>query len=137
MIIFVDDDKRYIESYIEELRDIEYEVKHECDVDNAFKYLLEKYQKKEIDLLILDMMMPPGEQFEDSDDDGRRTGISLIHKLEKRLGKIDFPLIIFTNVNIDSIDRKYQSYVLQKEHYTSREFADEIRNILDQINNQV
>lgn len=129
MIFFVDDDRRYIKDYVEEIESRNYSVRHEHNVDDAFKSVVEHSQ--DIQLLVMDMMMPPGYILDERDNEnGKRTGILFIKAIEEQIGKIDFPLIIFTHVNIDNLDRQYH-YKYQKEDYTPSDFADKIEQIIN------
>jgi CheY-like chemotaxis protein len=131
MIIFIDDDRIYIPDYIDELNFRGYSV---CQFHKMESTLLDKivdiYEQGKIDLLVLDMMMPPDNLFKDRDkDDGKRTGIMFVEELEARMErKVDFPLMFFTHVNINNLDARYHR--LQKEDYTPHELANEIEHIL-------
>jgi CheY-like chemotaxis protein len=128
MIFFVDDDRRYIKDYVEEIESRNYSVIHEYNIDDAFKSVVEHIQN--IQLLILDVMMPPGELLDERDNEnGKRTGILFIKAIEEQIGEINFPLIIFTHVNINILDGRYQNY--QKEDYTPYDFADKIEQIVN------
>ncbi len=127
MIFFVDDDRRYIKDYVEEVESRNYYVKHEHNIDNAFKLVTEHSQ--DIQLLVMDIMMPSGKLLNERDNEnGKRAGILFIKAIEERIGEINFPLIIFTHVSIDNLDDRYQKY--QKEDYTPSEFADKIEQII-------
>lgn len=127
MILFVDDDRRYIKDYIEEIESRNYSVRHEHNIDDAFKSVTDHIHH--IQILILDIMMPPGELLDEQDNEnGKRTGIFFIKAIEQQIGEINFPLIIFTHVNTDNLIVRYQKY--QKENYTPYEFANEIEQII-------
>ena len=80
MILFVDDEKRRMKSYIDELKLSGYEVEIKSDVDSALDFFNKNH--KQIELLILDIMMPSGNTFENVDTKyGLRTGISLYEKI--------------------------------------------------------
>lgn len=131
MIIFIDDDRVYMPSYIDELDSRGYSV---CQFHKMESTLLDRivhiYEREKIDLLVLDMMMPPDDLFKDKDkDNGKRIGLMFVKELELRMkNKFDFPLIFFTHVNVNNIDDRYRK--LQKEDYTPHELADEIEQIL-------
>jgi DNA-binding response OmpR family regulator len=75
MILFVDDERRRMQSYVEELRFSGYDVEFKSDVDDALIFFNENHEK--LELLILDVMMPTGNSFDNQQaDNGLRTGIS-------------------------------------------------------------
>lgn len=127
MIFFVDDDRRYIKDYVEEIESRNYFVMHEHNIDDAFKLVVKHIQ--DIQILVVDMMMPPGDILDERDNEnGKRTGILFVKKLEEEVGEIKFPLIVFTHVNIENLIVRYLKY--QKEDFTPYEFANSIEQIL-------
>jgi CheY-like chemotaxis protein len=128
MIFFVDDDRRYIKDYVEEIESRHYSVIHKHSIDDAFKSAIEHIH--DIQLLVVDMMMPPGDLLDERDNEnGKRTGILFIKKLEEEIGRIEFPLIVFTHVNIERLDFQCRKY--QKEDYTPDDFANKIEQIIN------
>lgn len=104
-ILFIDDEPRRIQSYVDELEKSGYEVEPATDVDYAFVYFVKNMKK--IDLLIMDVMMPPGENCKDQDAQtelGLRTGILLSDKI--RQIDTDVPIIVLTNVVDDELEKK-------------------------------
>jgi CheY-like chemotaxis protein len=134
MIIFVDDDKIYIQDYLEELSDA-YTVYHEYNIDKAFEFIIENSQS--IKLLVLDMMIPSGNLLKDKDNDnGRRTGNLFIEELKKNINLTLFPIIIFTHVNIQNISSVVSGVHLQKfqkEEFTPYQFSLEIKEIIASV----
>lgn len=136
MIVFVDDDKIYIQDYVEELRDNKYNVHHEHNIDKAFEFILENSQ--EIDLLLLDMMIPSGSLLKDKDNDnGRRTGNLFIEELRNRIDLTLFPIIVFTHVNIQNLPSQVSGVSfqkLQKEAFTPYQLSLKVEEILSLTN---
>jgi CheY-like chemotaxis protein len=133
IILFVDDEERRMETYIEELKAEKYMVEFKSDVDDAMHYFQEN--KDKINLLVLDVMMPTGKSFNDNDTDfGMRTGIFL-HK-EIRKNNSSLPIVILTNVSDpevkECIEHDSNSYFLQKEDYLPYELVEKITEILSQ-----
>jgi CheY-like chemotaxis protein len=97
MILFVDDDKRRMQSYVQELEFSDYKVEFQFDIDNAFDFY--ENNRDDIQLVILDIMMPVGEKFSNqiAAENGLRTGICFYEKI--RGDRPDLPIIILTNVN--------------------------------------
>lgn len=131
MILFVDDEKRGINTHVEELKLSGYEVVFIKDVDSAFEYLKENYP--EIKLIILDVMMPPGRLFKDSETrDGMTTGISFHQKIRQEFPAL--PIIIFTNYNGDELEQQIgqdsNSKLLNKIDYLPFELVEEVKEFL-------
>ena len=131
MILFVDDDKRDMESFYEELKLSGYNVDFHSDVDAAFA----AYQKNldRIELLILDVMMPPGKEFEQEKvNGGLRTGLRFYERV--RSLDAELQIIIFTNLSdepfMESFANDERCCVLQKEDYLPFELANFITEIL-------
>src|SRR5205823_3629743 len=95
MILFIDDEENYVRPYIDELRLSGYDVILETDVDAALEFFEGNY--REIDLLILDIMMAPGESFQDERTlFGRRTGLFFYERVRRKAS--DLPMIALSNV---------------------------------------
>jgi CheY-like chemotaxis protein len=103
-ILIVDDETRWAQSgFLEELKLCDYEVLSHTDVDEALAYLDGNLDS--IDVLILDIMMPPGKSFEGATDQGLDTGIQFYDKI--RLKAPHLPIIIFTNVTSKEMAQKF------------------------------
>jgi DNA-binding response OmpR family regulator len=95
MILFIDDEEHYVQPYIDELRFSGYDVILHTDVDLALEFFEANHER--IDLLILDIMMAPGESFEHERTlAGRRTGIFFYERVRRTAP--DMPVIVLTNV---------------------------------------
>lgn len=133
MILIVDDEKRYIDNYMVELVICGYgdEVMLKTNVDAALHYLKENLAG--IQLLILDIMMPPGESFRNSNAQlGLRTGVDFYERIRKDAP--DLPVIIFTNVGDPSLEERFASerrcWFMRKTDYLPHEFAEEVQKIV-------
>lgn len=131
MILLVDDEKRRMESYVEELRLSGYEVEIKSDVDSALDFFNENY--KQIELLILDIMMPAGNVFENVDTKyGLRTGIIFYKKIRNL--NLSLPIIIFTNVSNEAVEKKIsldqKSLFLQKQDFLPFQLVDELEDFI-------
>ena len=144
MIVFIDDEQRKMESYVEEIRlskikntTTNYVVKFISNIDEALDYF--SSQQDDIDLLILDIMMPIGNYLNSSSaQDGLRTGICFYEKIRKENSEI--PIIIFTNVpekseilkneklNEDFYNNK--TLFLQKEDYLPFQLMEKINTFI-------
>jgi hypothetical protein len=134
MIVFLDDDKMYIQDYLEELSSI-CTVHHEHNIDEAFEFIVKNSQV--IKLLVLDMMIPSGNLLKGKDNDnGRRTGNLFIEELKNKIDLTLFPIIIFTHVNIQNISPVVSGVHLQKfqkEDFTPYQFSLKIKEIIASI----
>ena len=131
MILFIDDEKRRMKSYVEELELSSYQVKFISDVDSAVEYF-KKYQEK-VELIILDIMMPTGNSFNSSQTgNGLRTGVPFYEEIRKQ--KPILPIIIFTNVYdeqlLQYIDKDNMTLFCEKDSFIPIELATEVRNFL-------
>ncbi len=133
LIIFVDDEPRLIDAYIREL-EFGYEVQHLSNINNLLNLL--KQKSKQIKLLILDIMMPPGNILSlENTQHGLKTGLLLYETIRKDNSQL--PIIIFTNVTKDEqneivkkINQDKKAKFLQKEDYLPFELSDEIKSFL-------
>jgi CheY-like chemotaxis protein len=133
MILFIDDEPRYTSSCYEELELAlpEYDVIFRSDADEALQFFQANLDR--IELLVLDIMMPPGKSFEGQDTMlGLRTGLRLYEKI--REARPELPVIISTNV----VDHEVADYFsketgctfLRKDHFLPSEFAEEVKRVL-------
>ena len=130
MILFVDDEGRRVESYVDELRFAGFDVKHISNADEALEFVKANY--RQIDLAIVDIMMPAGPAFDDVDtENGLRTGIRLYERI--RTLSLNLPVAFLTNVAEDDValraDSGFRYFV--KRRYLPHEFAEEIRELLE------
>jgi CheY-like chemotaxis protein len=129
MILFVDDERRRMQSYVEELKLSGYEVEFKSDVDDALIFFEEN--KEKLDLLILDVMMPTGNSFNNQyADDGLRTGICFHEKVRHQNQSI--PIIIFTNTPVnESFDTESgKTFVFQKDMLLPFDLTNKVNHIL-------
>lgn len=133
MILIVDDEPRYMMSYRDELELSGYKVEIRKDVGVAFNFI--KEHLKEIDLLITDIMMPPGILFANSDVNLElRTGLhfyELVRQISPQL-----PILILSNVSDPQIANRIQNeplcWFIRKEDCLPFELASEIEYILSE-----
>ena len=127
-ILFVDDEPRGINSFVDELKFSDYQVNFKDDIDSAEQYLQQYHSK--IQLVILDIMMPPGGTLIAKDtDNGMKTGILFRNQIRSKFP--DMPIILFTNFRPDAqlkqeINDDPKSLLLQKYNYLPFELVEEI-----------
>lgn len=97
VILFVDDDRRSVKPYVDELEEAGYTVILEEKVDIAYRKFTRMHTK--LVLVVLDLMMPPGKLFgsDPRADLGLRTGELLLDKLRELSSKI--PVVVLSNVS--------------------------------------
>lgn len=92
-VLFVDDDMRRMSSFVDMLEWEGYTVLGANSVDKARR--LFRNLGKVIDLVVLDIMMPPGEGDDpETVDHGRSTGLEFLKEVRKELKKL--PVIVLS-----------------------------------------
>ena len=134
MILFVDDERRHTSDFVRELEESGYQISFQSNVDLALQFLEES--ENDIELMILDIMMPPGKRFRDVDtDEGLRTGVYLYERAREI--RPELPVIILTNVSDEELEvqfrREANCWYFQKKHYLPYEVAHEVNRILSPI----
>src|SRR5262249_24741430 len=132
MILMIDDEPRGISSYKEELEFSGYPVVYHRKVDEALKALDEGRQ--EVELVILDIMMPPGQTFANDEgaQRGLRTGVRVYDVLREWLP--DCPVIILTHVTDPRVVQRFRGekrcWYLQKTDYLPFQLAEVVADVL-------
>jgi len=135
MILMIDDEKRTLDSYLQELRLNDFAVRYESLVDAGLKCLEENAH--EIELLILDLMLPFGQAFnEEETDKGLRTGVLFYERVRRTNDRL--PIIILTNNVDEGIRRVFEQdphcRFFRKEDLLPFELADEVKDFLQPEN---
>lgn len=130
MILFVDNEKKVMSNYALELIFMGYEVDFETNVDEAASFFMENLES--IKLLVLDIMMLPGDIFKNADTaGGLRTGINFYQLVRKQ--SVDLPVFIFTSVTDDQVAKWFRKepkcWFGEKKDYLPHEFADEVKKV--------
>src|SRR5580692_7089942 len=131
MILFLDDDVAFLDDYCDELKARGYEGLIVSSTDDAFQIMTTRGD--ELQVVVVDMMMPPGQIFEDEEtQSGTRTGELFYRKL--RSIRQDVPVVFFTNRNTEQLDGAFREdprcRMFMKEELLPREFADMIADFL-------
>jgi CheY-like chemotaxis protein len=96
MIIFIDDEPRYITAYVQAFELTGFKVLIISDIDRAWEVI--SSQTDEVDAIMLDVMMPPGRLLNMEDTmEGLRTGLAFLDRLKNLDERI--PVVILTNAN--------------------------------------
>ena len=93
-ILFVDDDRRRTEIFVEMLRMEEYEVTFSATIREAEREF--DVRTSEFDLMILDIMMPLDDYAGENTIESRKRGITFLRKIRKTHSKEKLPIIILT-----------------------------------------
>ncbi|MBL7154386.1 MAG: response regulator [Phycisphaerae bacterium] len=121
----------YMWYYTQALREAGFEVVEAVGPDFALQRLTSKRLK--FDLVIIDIMLPPGKAFGGEDTlNGLRTGVSLARKVQEDYP--DLPILVLTNVLNPNTQRQLEQMpsvrkVLAKATCTPFQLVDEIREI--------
>ncbi len=135
MILFVDDEPRIMDSYkfhLEfNLQAIGKELHFFSKVDEAMGFYKNNFS--ELELIILDVMMPGGETFDFKETNGGiRTGFLFYKKIREDLPKI--PIFIFTNSIEEEIKSEIEkdphAELMQKINYSLDDFWREVKEVL-------
>lgn len=130
MILFVDDEKHKMDSYLRELRLSFPGVRFESTVDAALALI--EGQGSDIEVLILDVSMAPGRAFKDRLGAGLMTGVHFYGRVREMLP--DLPVVVFTNVTNEKVRQEFDGddkcRFLNKEDYLPFELAQVLREIL-------
>jgi len=131
VILFIDDEPFYVGSYIDELRDSGYEVKIETTVDNGADCF--RNNTGQIELVIIDVMMPAGKTFKRVDKSlGLRTGF-LLYDWLRDLDK-DIPIVILSNTDHQEVKEKFANetnwWFFRKDECFPFELVEAIKEIL-------
>lgn len=131
MILMIDDEPRHMDSYRRELEYSGYDVEYFTSVDEALRAL--PARQEQVELMILDIMMPPGAAFKDVDtQEGLRTGERLFERVRATLPNL--PVMILTNVSRARLEGRFKREracrLLQKEEYLPFELAEEVEKLI-------
>lgn len=93
-ILFVDDDRRRTEIFVEMLRMEGYEVTFAATMKEAESEF--KGGDSDFDLLILDIMMPSEDYVGENTDESRKRGIKFLEEVRKTKSRGQLPVIMLT-----------------------------------------
>jgi CheY-like chemotaxis protein len=136
MILFIDDEQRYISPFVEELKlrlGPERQVRLVTDVGEALSIIGNEIRT--IELVVLDIMMPPGKHFDlDEAGGGLRTGTLVYGKIREQAPTL--PVIILTNVADPSLAVRFRGenkcWYLRKADFFPHEFGEACSQILSE-----
>jgi len=130
MILFIDDEKRYVKNYIEELEEgkegeeVGFEVNYINNVGNALEFIKSEESKK-IEAIVLDIMMPSNGFFA---DDEVEIGIQFYNECRKHFP--DTKVFVLTNVSREDVreffEKQKDCYFDRKDDIMPVEFAKKV-----------
>jgi len=116
-ILFIDDEPEFVAPQVMALEEAGYEVTLKSDPDEAVALL----QKQDFDLIILDLIMPPGRRDRERGDqelDFALTGVRLHQEIRDELGLVDIPVVFLSVVR----DTDIRGRLRQRERSCGRRF---------------
>ncbi|MBD2310101.1 response regulator transcription factor [Desertifilum sp. FACHB-1129] len=131
MILFIDDEYRRVKPYIQELESSNHKVEFKDNIDDALESC--KKKQKEIKLIVLDIMMPIGDDFNESAKQEAEFGLNTgVYFYKKYLKDKNIPVILFTHLSDLKLPEKSdnQVYLLKKLDYLPHEFVQKVEDIL-------
>ncbi len=125
LVLLVDDDKLLMQLYVGALERKGYKVKHCFEPDSALAFV--KENGRQIDAIILDVMMPPRKPYENEDTNGGlKTGIFLLRDLRKYCPNV--PVVVLTNIRdpetLDELGKDPEVEVVRKFNCPPFELVD-------------
>ncbi len=133
-VLFVDDEVLPAKLYLRALQESGFKVIHLKSVDEALHFAETAQDRVSVDLLVLDLMMPPGEALKDEETlDGVTTGLVLRGALRKYYPKQ--PIVFLTNINnpeiLQPLEDEPGTRILHKFSYPPFELVDEMKKVLE------
>jgi CheY-like chemotaxis protein len=123
----------YMWYYFEALQERKMDVKRAVGPDDALDLL--SAEKGLFDLVIVDIMMPPGKTLAGEETgNGLRTGIAITEKIVELYPSIQ--IVVLTNSRDPEIQRRLGNRkanverIMAKSDFTPFQFADEVRKLL-------
>ena len=130
-ILFVDDEFRLVESYATMLNFSGFDVTQVASADEAVMLI----NNHSFDLVILDIMMPPGEHFRNKEAEfGLNTGVKLALLVREKLPEA--AIVAFSNHHDPNIreffSRTENMWYMDKSNYLLDDFVETIKEIAQQ-----
>ncbi len=125
MILFIDDEKRYVKNYIEELQEIGFEVKYINNVADALEFIKSE-EGKQIESIVLDVMMPFDKGFASEE---AKVGIEFYKRFREFFPKNS--VFVLTNVSREDVKEFFEEqkdcYFDRKDDIMPFEFAKKVK----------
>lgn len=130
-ILWLDDEPYLMSSYADIIRqDPRFDLICERSVDDALVRISQQDFKP--DLLLWDMILPPGQLGLDKTDNGLRTGEVFLGEFRRRFP--DVPTILFTNVSKADVHQRYNSPECRSRAWRKRDLLpDELVVVINDM----
>jgi len=130
-VLFIDDDPLPTKLYVRALEESGFRVVQKNSVDDALKFAR---GKQPVDIIIIDLMMPPGESFKDEPThEGVTTGFFLRREMRKLYPSQ--PIVLLTNINnpeiLQSDEGEGAVRPLHKFTHPPFDLADKVKELLE------
>lgn len=128
-ILYADDEPWFVEALFEALTDAGYLLKKAKNGTEVLRYL--KQADALPDLIILDVIMPTGEDISETNG-GRRTGIKVYEIIRKEMYITNIPILFLTVVDDSSVERSIGSknYSVLVKPVLPTELLEKVRSLL-------
>ena len=137
-IMFVDDERRRMQLYVEELVDRGHDVLFQDNVDSALATIRDPAER--FDLVVLDISMPPGTEYKFEDTvGGTRTGLALYDTI--RSVRPELKILALTNVSDPRVAEHFRRAddhlcrLVRKPEFLPIQFADLVGEFVSGTNN--
>ena len=134
LILFVDDDKLPMQYYVQALEKRGFEVQRYFEPDNALEFIMK--ENTQIEVIIMDIMMPFGKYGADATKKGLITGVLLLDDIRKYCPNT--PVIILTNVKNPKTHIKFEEgdllKIIQKTDCPPFELVDLVNEVIPNTN---
>lgn len=132
LILLIDDDRLPMKFYVRALEDRGFAVKLCLEPNSALDFALKEGDN--IDVIILDIMLPPGKYGIEETNEGLKTGVFLLDDLRKKEYCPNTPIVVLTNVRDPKTlllcSRKKELKVVQKMDCPPFELATLVEEIV-------
>ena len=128
MILFIDDEKKYVRNYIEELESFGYEVKYIKYVNEAFDFI-QSEEAENLEAIVLDAMMPSDEGYADKESD---VGMEFYKRFRKYFPETK--VFVLTNVSREEVREFFENQencdFYRKDDIMPVEFSIKVNTVL-------
>ncbi len=129
-VLLIDDDTLPMKYYVDYLKRRELTVKHLKSPDDALDYARRNADK--IDLILLDIMLPPGTYGDEQTQQGLKTGVFLLVDLRKVCPNT--PVVVLTNVRnpatLSAFGEGPLLKIAKKREYPPKELASLVEKMI-------
>jgi CheY-like chemotaxis protein len=129
MILWIEDDADSLKGIILPLTKDGYKVEIAGNANEALVYL--EKSSTEIELIILDLILPTGDLKPISGEMERYTGLDIIYKLKEK--ELNIPIIVFTVVESPQLEQTLTKLGVRKILLKGRLLPNQLKKQVDKI----